>query len=395
MKWYRQLRWKLFISHLAIVIIANVVLIGTASFLASLGRADDVPITLSAVAAETGRFILGLSIDSPAFFHFQEIFRQAVLVSIVAALIATVAVSLFVSRHIVEPLHAISTVSQRLAQGFYRERAVVNSDDELADLSEHVNQLAEELEQTEQRRLALLSDVTHELRTPLATIEGYMEGMLDGIVRADRQTYMLILRETNRLQRLIEDLELLSRAEAGQIPIMVRPVRLRPLLEDLIVQFQPQCAADDINLELALPPILPLVLADADRIGQVLINLLANALRYTQGGGSVTVRIIVESANLRVSVEDTGIGITPDQLPNIFERFYRVDKSRSRTSGGSGIGLTIARHLIYAHGGTIWAESEGLGKGAAFHFTLPLAPSPSAALSRDQRTLRSGEATSP
>jgi histidine kinase len=377
-----------------IVIIANVVLIGTASFLASLGRADDVPITLSTVAAETGRFILGLNIDSPAFFHFQEIFRQAVLVSIVAALIATIAVSLFISRHIVEPLHAISTVSQRLAQGFYRERAVVNSDDELADLSEHVNQLAEELEQIEQRRLALLSDVTHELRTPLATIEGYMEGLLDGIVRADRQTFTLILRETNRLQRLIEDLALLSRAEAGQIPIMTRPVRLRPLLEDLIAQFQPQCTADGITLELALPPILPLVLADSDRIGQVLINLLANALRYTQGGGRVTVRVIVESAYVRVSVEDTGIGITPDQLPNIFERFYRVDKSRARTSGGSGIGLTIARHLVYAHGGTIWAESEGLGHGAAFHFTLPLAPSPSTALSRDQRPLRSGEIAS-
>lgn len=372
MRWHHRLRWKLFISHLVIFLIAVVILLATANFLASLGLVYDVPLTLGAAAAETGQLRPDASLEGPLLERFQLVLQQSLLVASFSALVAAVLVSLFVSHRIVEPLHAITTVSQRLAQGFYRERTLIGSDDELAELSRSVNQLAETLEQTEQRRVALLADVAHELRTPLSTIEGYMEGLIDGVVQPSRDTFSLVLRESVRLQRLIEDLMLLSRVEAGQISIHPQRVDMRAVVEGLVAQFQPQLAADQVTLVPVLPPALPPVWADPDRVNQVMINLLSNAFRYTPRGGRVTIRVRAEEEYLVISVEDTGIGIAPEHLPHIFERFYRVDKSRARMSGGNGIGLTITRHLVYAQGGAIWAESDGLGCGARFLFTLPV-----------------------
>jgi histidine kinase len=373
MRWHRQLRWKLFLSHLAIVVVADIVLLATASFLARAGLSQDLPLSLGAAAAETGPVLPDATANDSLQRQFELVVQQALLVSGFAALATAVIVSLFVSRRIVEPLQAISTVSERLAQGFYRERTLISSDDELADLSRSVNQLAATLEQTEDRRRMLLADVTHEQRTPLSTIEGYAEGLLDGVVQPQRQVYGLIQHEATRMRRLIEDLELLSRAEAGQLTVVASVTNLHGLLGDMVRQFQPQFAVDSIALELLLPPSLPPVWADRDRVRQVLINLLTNAFRYTPEGGRVLLTAQEQGAMVQVSVADSGVGIAADDLPNIFERFYRVDKSRARTSGGSGIGLTIARHLVYAQGGAIWAESEGLGQGTTFSFTLPVA----------------------
>ncbi len=374
MRWHHQLRWKLFISHLIIFLIAVVILLATANFLASRSLMHDMPVILGMEQPAGVQGNLDPALAAPWLERFQLVVQQSLLVASFSALVAAVTVSLFVSHRIVEPLHAISTVSQRLAQGFYRERTLIGSDDELAELSRNVNQLAETLEQTEQRRMALLGDVAHELRTPLATIEGYMEGLLDGVVQPSRETFSLVLSESVRLQRLIEDLMLLSRVEAGQIPVIPRPTDMRALLEHLVAQFQPQLAADQIRLILIIAPDLPLAWADPDRVNQVVINLLANAFRYTPAGGSITLRAHSDASRLIIAIQDTGIGIAPEHLPQIFERFYRVDKSRARASGGSGIGLTIARHLVYAHGGDIWAESPGLGHGATFSFTLPVDP---------------------
>jgi histidine kinase len=290
-----------------------------------------------------------------------------------AALAVAVVVSLFVSRRIVEPLHTLSTVSSRLADGFYRERTRIGSNDEIAQLAQSVNQLADTLDQTERRRLALLADVTHELRTPLATIGGYMEGMLDGVIKPTPPTFNLILQETNRLQRLIEDLELLSRVEAGQLPIIAREFDLRRTLDEIAAQFEPLFSANEVHLLVQAPPQLPTVWADPDRVDQVLINILSNAYRYTPTGGQVTLRASVHEGEMLIAVQDSGVGISAEHLPYVFERFYRVDKSRARHSGGNGIGLAIARHLVYAQGGTIWATSAGEGQGTTFFFTLPLA----------------------
>ncbi len=375
MKWLHQLRWKLFVSHFIIVLMAYVVLLAAANVLTSLGWTSFAPLTLGAAAAETGQIHSGVTNEAVALQEqFQSVVQQALLISGFAALTAAVLVSLFVSRRIVEPIQTLSNASRRLAQGLYRERVYLQADDEIAQLAQSVNQLAEVLDQTERRRLALLADVTHELRTPLATIGGYMEGLVDGVVSANSATFNLILRETRRLQRLIEDLELLSRVEAGQLPVVARAIDLRPVLEAQIAQFEPLFSSNQVTLSLDVPEQLPQVWADPDRVAQVLINILANAYRYTPAGGQVTVQVSTDDHEVRVAVIDSGIGIAAEHLPHLFERFYRVDKSRARNSGGSGIGLAIARHLIYAQGGEIWAESDGIGKGARFIFTLPLAP---------------------
>jgi histidine kinase len=373
MRWHHQLRWKLFISHMVIIVIAVVVLLLTANFLASTGLVQERPFTLGAAASETVQSPVQQPLDGPMLDRFRLVVEQSLLVAGFAAFSTAVVVSLFVSRRIVEPLQELSSVSRRLAEGYYRERTSLRSDDELAELSQSINQLAETLEQTEQRRLSLLADVTHELRTPLATIEGYMEGLLDGVIAPNKPTFSLILRESVRLQRLIEDLQLLSRAEAGQLPVTPAPLNLHERIDLLAAQFRPQFAAQEIELELELAPELPPLWADPDRLDQVMINLLANAMRYTPMGGIVTIRALPFDRFVQISVVDSGMGIAPEHLPHLFERFYRVDKSRARQSGGSGIGLTVARHLVYAQGGDIWAESEGPGKGAAFHLTLPIA----------------------
>jgi histidine kinase len=374
MRWHHQLRWKLFISHLVIVVIADIVLLATASFLASIGLVNVAPLTLGAAAAETGSLDPGVVAVAPPLQQFQAVVQQALLVSGFAALAAAVVVSLFVSRRIVEPLLTLTGVSKRLAQGFYRERTRIASDDEIAQLSQSVNQLADALDQTEQRRLALLADVTHELRTPLATIGGYMEGLLDGVVKPSPETFSLILHESNRLQRLIEDLELLSRVEAGQLPVVARSTDVRRLLDAMRVQFDPLFAANQVRLRIDAPARLPSVWADPDRIDQVLINLLSNAYRYTPAGGEVAVRARSADEMMTITVSDSGVGIDAEHLPHVFERFYRVDKSRARQSGGSGIGLAIVRHLVYAQGGDITVDSGGKDQGTAFSFTLPLAP---------------------
>lgn len=373
MGWLRHLRWKLFVSHLLITVIGVIVLLTTAHFLARAEFSLDAAPTLSAAAPETGALVVGA--ETPGHASQEERFRavvdQALLVSAFAALTATIIVSLFVSRRIVEPLQELSMVSRRLAEGYYRERTSIRSDDELADLSRSINQLAEALEQIEQRRLALLADVAHELRTPLTTIEGYMEGLIDGVIGPEPQTFAMIQHEAVRLKRLIGELALLSRAEAGQLQVAPRPLDLQALIEHVAAQFQPQFAAQEVALALQIADEQPTALADPDRLEQVLINLLANALRYTPVGGRVAIEVEPFDLFVRIAVRDTGIGIAAEHLSHIFERFYRVDKSRARRSGGTGIGLTIARHLVYAQGGEIWAESAGPGCGATFYLTLP------------------------
>ncbi|MFO7166996.1 MAG: ATP-binding protein [Chloroflexota bacterium] len=371
MRWSRQLRWKLFASHAVIIVTAVAVLLATAQILVRSSIVDRSPLTVMLESPPEPEVLTGATSDAVQE-RFETILEQALLVASFGALVAAVVVSLFISRRIVEPLQNLTAVSRRLAQGYYRERTQIRSDDELAELSQSINQLAEALDRTEQRRLALIADVAHELRTPLTTIEGYMEGLLDGVVAPDEQTFTLVRHEAARLRRLTEELALLSRAEAGELRNHPRPCSSAALLHELIARFQPQFNACEVDLRLELPPDPPQIYADPDRIAQVIINLLANALRYTPAGGSVTVSLVPYEDYVRLTVRDTGIGIAPEHLPLIFERFYRVDKSRARASGGTGIGLTIARHLVYANGGEIWAESEGLGKGAAFHLTLPI-----------------------
>lgn len=302
---------------------------------------------------------------------FQTAMLQALVMSASAAAVAAVIVSLLVSSAVVTPIQRLLTASRRIAAGHYAERAPVSPIDELGALAAQFNDMAEALETAEARRVALIGDVAHELRTPLATIEGYTEGLLDGVVAPTAETWALLHDEVGRLRRLVQDLQDLSRAEARQLALHIRPTDPASLVSQAITRLTGQFTDKGIHLTSQVAPHLPTVQADPDRILQVLINLLGNALRYTPVNGTVEVRVDPEPEGVVFQVTDTGIGIAPEHLPHLFERFYRVDKARSRALGGSGIGLTIAKALVEAHSGRIWASSPGLGQGATFSFTLP------------------------
>ncbi|GAB4518779.1 MAG: ATP-binding protein [Anaerolineae bacterium] len=372
MRWgdaFRQrLGWRLFASYLVVVFVGTAVLAATAEF--------HMPAALSRHVARM-QALVG---DDPALVQdLYETYRDAVneilFVAASAAGGTAIGISLFTTRRIVGPIREMMWASRRIAAGDYRMRVVEIGADELGELARAFNRMAETLEQTEQRRLALIGDVAHELRTPLASIRALIEGVVDGVLPADPATFLEVQREISRLQRLADDLVELSRAETGEIALEFSSVDIRALIARVVGRLRPQFDAKGVMLRMAVPEELPSLQADENRVVQILTNLLGNALQYTPSGGRVTVRAWVEADELRIAVEDTGIGIAPEHLPHIFERFYRVDRSRSRSGGGSGIGLTIARHLVEAHGGRIWAASEGVGRGSTFTMAFPLSGS--------------------
>lgn len=361
-----RLGLKLFLSYLVIIIVGSIVLIGTAEFLAPTALNRHIA-RMQAVLGDDP----GLAAD--LLENFNAAISEILTVAIIAGLLAAIAVSIFTARRIIGPIQVMMKASHNIAAGDYHERIKAPSDDELGALARSFNQMAEELEKTEQRRLELIGDVAHELRTPLSSIRSTMEGLVDDVLPADPATYMGVQREVSRLQRLVHDLEELSRAESGQLPLEPRAVTpdefIQPALERLENQYQDKGVSLSVNVASDLPH----VWVDPSRITQVLLNLLGNALQYTPSGGQVTVRVWSEGQEILTEVQDTGVGIPSEHLPHIFERFYRVDKSRSRAGGGSGIGLTIARHIVEASGGRIWATSPGPGQGSTFAFTLLLA----------------------
>jgi signal transduction histidine kinase len=308
------------------------------------------------------------------FESFRASMFQSLGYALTASVLAALLVSWFLSRRIVAPVRTLTDASQRIADGHYAERVRVEGTDEIAQLAARFNQMAAQLEQVESMRRQLIGDVTHELRTPLTSIKGYMEGLVDGVLPSTPETFNQIHREADRLSRLVDDLQELSRVEAKAYSLDLRSIAVSNLVQTTVKRLTPQAAAKRITLRSNLPANLPPIQADEDRITQVLVNLVANAIQYTPEGGDVTISAARQADEIHISVADTGIGIPPEYLANLFTRFYRVDKSRSRNAGGgSGIGLTIARHLIEAHGGRIWAESKGDGQGSTFTFSLPIA----------------------
>lgn len=232
--------------------------------------------------------------------------------------------------------------------------------------------MAADLEQAEQLQRNMVADVAHELRTPLSNIRGYLEAIRDGLVKPDAEAIRSLDEEAALLSRLVDDLQELSLAEAGELKLIVQPEEIAQLVSRTIAAVKSRAVAKGVSLSTDCPGGLAPVMIDSSRIGQVLRNLLENALAHTPEGGAVTVTVRQQDRWMQVSVTDSGEGIPSMDLPHIFERFYRVDKSRARATGGSGLGLTIARRLVEAHGGKIEAQSE-LGKGSRFSFTIPVA----------------------
>lgn len=282
-----------------------------------------------------------------------------------------------VRQRIIKPIRQMTQASLRIAEGNYHNRLPAYGSVELDELARTFNQMAAYLEDVEAQRVALIGNVAHELRTPLNNIRMTMEGLIDEVFAPDTETFLQIQHEVSRLQRLVVQLEQLSQAESGQIPLHLQTVNYGQLVTDVCERMEVQYDSKGVVLALECSDPLPLLSVDPDHITQVLVNLLGNALQYTPPAGRVNVQITAGSGTITTRIADTGIGIQPDDLSRIFERFYRADKSRSRSSGGNGIGLTIARQLVLAHGGTIGAESAGVGRGSVFTFTLPVDPRPS------------------
>lgn len=305
-----------------------------------------------------------------------DVFRttvfQAVLVAALAATVVAVAASVFVARRIAGPVTTMARASQQMAAGQYSVRVEAVEPVELAELATSLNHLAAALEEAEGRRVTLIGDVAHEIRTPLTTLRGNLEGLIDGIVEPSAELFAALHDETGRLARLVDDLQQISRVEAGDVELRLAQIAAQDVVDRVVAQASAAFETLGVALRSELPGNLPRVRADADRLVQVLTNLLANALRHTPAGGTVTIAARERGGWVDLTVTDTGSGIAPEHLPHVFERFYRGDAARTRT-GGSGIGLTIARALVEAQGGTIRAESAGSGQGATFTVSLPIA----------------------
>jgi histidine kinase len=367
----KSIRAKILLSYLIVLLVGVAVTLLSVSFTAQIAYNRQM-------MREGMHMGQGMAPPQPerALMQFAN-FRNAVFESLgtaalVAALVAVV-VGLFLSERIVAPLRALTRATKRIAAGHYDERVSVTGEDEFAQMAGSFNHMAAQLEQTETMRRRLVGDVAHELRTPLTTIKGSMEGLLDGVLQPDSETFTQILQESERLGRLVDDLQELSRVEAGAYTLDKQPLDIASLVATAIKRLARPFEEKQVALTPNLPADLPPLHADEDRILQVLANLLNNALQYTPAGGTVTVAAQKNAEFVQFSVSDSGIGLSETDRDLVFTRFYRADQSRSRhAGGGSGIGLTIARHLVEAHGGKIWVESPGSGLGSTFFFTLPL-----------------------
>ena len=377
----RGLRAKLFASHFLVALVGTFTLLTAIYLLAPVIFARMMTEMMEATPGmmgpgdgmmEPGRMpgMEGMMDSVGRAFGLTLLYSLFVAGAVAAG--ASAVFSVLVSRRIADPLRRLAAATRRIAGGRYDERVPVGEADELGTFSESFNSMAASLEAAEERRLELIGDVSHELRTPLSTLQGYMEGLKEGVIEPSEEMWVLLYGEAERMRRLVDDLRQLSRAEAGRIELEKAEVPPEEVVQIAVERMLPLFEEKGVKLRGAASPNLPPVLADADRAVQVLTNLLGNALRHTPAGGRVAVETEADEDEVIFGVGDTGEGIASEHLPHLFERFYRVEKSRSREGGGSGVGLAISRALVEAMGGRIWAESPGLGKGATFTFTLPI-----------------------
>ncbi|QPC83160.1 HAMP domain-containing histidine kinase [Phototrophicus methaneseepsis] len=364
-----KLSYKLFLSYVFVVLVALLVLAIATAFVAPANFAQQMTHMQGNGAGMMGQHIVELEAELQV--GFQDAVNNALILAGIAAILTAMGVSWFVSQRIINPIRSLVVLSQRIANGHYEQRLQLDTRDELGELVDSFNRMTQSLANTEAMRVQLLGDVSHELKTPLASIKGYMEALQDGVLPVTPETFQLIHQEADRLQRLVDDLQQLSRTEAGQVSMNIQTHKPDEIVQAVIERMRPQFHEKGIQLHVDVPQTLPEVRADRDRTAQVLTNLIGNALQYTASGGEVRVTALSEHGFVRFSVTDTGCGLAATDLDRVFQRFYRVDKSRSRASGGSGIGLTLAKHLIEAQGGDISVTSAGLGKGSQFTFTLP------------------------
>jgi signal transduction histidine kinase len=301
----------------------------------------------------------------------QSVWWQFLLAGAVAALISLLGAR-WLARGMTQPLRDMAAAARKMEVGDFPARIETRSRDEVGQLAAAFNRMSAELELLERSRRDLVANVSHELKTPITAIRAHLENLADGIEQPDRDTLQVMLGQTERLGRLVDELLDLSRLESGEVPLHPEPIALSPLVTRVISEFSVGRAVTDIELRDEVPVGVG-VDADPERVHQVLYNLVDNAVRFTPPGGVVAVMAERRGDRVLVHVRDTGVGVGPEHLPRLFERFYRADAARSRDDGGgTGIGLAIARSIVEGHGGRISAESEP-NKGTTFTFDLPAA----------------------
>ena len=308
--------------------------------------------------------------DSAA--HARAMYDESVTTVVIAAVlvagVASVGLAVLMGRMLARPLREVGAAARRVADGDYRARVPREGPEEIASLADSFNQMAMSLEEQERMRRDFIANAAHELRTPLTNLQGYLEALRDGVITADRSTYESLHEEADRLVRLSRSLDALAEGDAAAGPPELRPIDLAAAVRSAVELAQPAIDRAGLRVELSSPPSVP-ARANPDHLAQVLANLLSNAVRYTPAGGSIVVRVERHPDDLLVSIANTSEPIAPDDLARVFERFYRVEKSRDRARGGAGIGLAIVKQLVEASGGRVGAES--LDGQTRFWFSLP------------------------
>ena len=356
----RSLRARLLLAFLVVAAAAlgtvgvAVLLVGPGYFAEAMGHGPNDP--------------TGAAMDEATRAAFGDAMRRALLAASVIAIATAAVVSLAVAARIARPIGGMASAARRIAGGHYAERVGMAEPDELGELAASFNAMAASLETTERRRLQLVGDVAHELRTPLTTLDGYLEGLEDGVIEPTEETWRLLRSEARRLTLLVNDLGDLWRAEAHQLVLDASAVDLGAVASEAVERFAPLASQRGVTLTTAGAAAAQ---ADRNRVVQILANYLSNAIRHAPEGSTVNVAASEVDGRPRLSVSDAGPGLTPQQCDAVFQRFYRVDAARSRTEGGSGIGLAIVSALATAMGGRAWAESPGPSRGSTFIVELP------------------------
>jgi signal transduction histidine kinase len=329
------------------------------------------PPSLGAATASQGMFTF---VGSSPEANFLTSVNHSLWLAILIAGLTALLLALVFAHTILKPLQTLKAVAGRMEQGDLSQRVSIKTRGEVGALAHAFNAMADSLSCSEQLRRNLVSDVAHELRNPLMNIRGYLELLQDQVLEPTPETLASLYEETSLLTRLVADLQELSLAEAGQLHLTRQPISLEEVASQAVQIVQPPLAEKNLALHVHIPSDLPRVQADQERVAQILRNLLSNAIRHTPSQGEINLTASRGESVVKISVRDTGVGIAPDHLPYLFERFYRADSSRARATGGTGLGLAIVKQVVQAHGGQITVESQP-GKGTCFTFTLPVATS--------------------
>lgn len=351
-----RLLWKLLIVNVAAI--ATVLLI--------------VYLAVDYLAADYFATLMEMYDISPTDTHemFLDAIHRALAWAALASLCAAVVLSFLLTRRVLKPLVQMTHNTARIAAGDYRSHIEVSSHDEIAQLGRAFNRMAQSLEETQELRRRIVIDVAHELRTPLTNIQGYLEALKDGVMEPSKETLDSLHEETVSLGRLVEDLLELARADAARTTLRCEDMQMRSLVDDVLELYRARFAERAIEVDTTAWVAYDRVHADPEKMTHVLRNLVQNAWQFTPEQGSVSIRAERGASHFKLSVANTGEGVDAADLPYLFERFYRVDASRSRAQGGAGIGLAIVKELVAAHGGEVGALSS-TGETVIW-FTLPL-----------------------